>query len=78
MEIFLAALVKAMLPIDIPEFTVPVGYPNPDSVKWIMNYNYNKNHFFDNIDLTDERLLRTPILYARLNYFLYKYCNSGT
>ena len=34
-----------------------------------MNYNYNKDHFFDNIDLTDERLLRTPILYARLNTF---------
>ncbi len=34
-----------------------------------MNYNYNKDHYFDNIDFTDERLLRTPILYARLNNF---------
>ena len=65
---FLATLVKAMLPVDVPDFPV-VGFANPDSVKWIRNYNYNKNHFFDNIDLTDERLLRTPILYARLNAF---------
>lgn len=65
----LATLVKAMLPIDIPEFTVPVGFINPDSIKWVMSYNYNKDHFFDNIDLTDERLLRTPILYTRLNTF---------
>ena len=65
----LATLVKAMLPVDIPEFSVPVGFANPDSVKWVMSYNYNKDHFFDNIDLTDERLLRTPILYARLNTF---------
>jgi thiol-disulfide isomerase/thioredoxin len=65
----LATLVKALLPLEVPEFSVPAGVPNPDSVRWVRNYNYNKDHFFDNIDLTDERLLRTPILYARLNAF---------
>ena len=65
----LATLVKSLLPVDIPEFTVPAGSANPDSVRWIRNYNYNKDHFFDNTDLTDERLLRTPILYARLEAF---------
>jgi thiol-disulfide isomerase/thioredoxin len=61
--------VRAMLPIEMPEYKVPAGASNPDSLKWIWNYNYNKDHFFDNIDLTDERLLRTPILYARLEAF---------
>jgi thiol-disulfide isomerase/thioredoxin len=65
----LAILVKAMLPVEVPEFSVPIGFANPDSVKWVRNYNYNKDHFFDNLDLTDERLLRTPILYGRLNAF---------
>ncbi|HEX2970594.1 MAG TPA: redoxin domain-containing protein [Bacteroidales bacterium] len=65
----LAVLVNSLIPIDIPEFKAPAGIANQDSVKWLMNYNYNKNHFFDNIDLKDERLLRTPILYARLNAF---------
>lgn len=65
----LATLVKALLPIEVPEFTVPAGVLNPDSVKWVWNYNYNKDHFFDNIDLTDERILRTPILQARLDAF---------
>jgi thiol-disulfide isomerase/thioredoxin len=65
----LATLVKALLPIDVPEFPVPIGFANPDSIKWVRNYNYNKDHFFDNTDLTDERLLRTPILQARLNTF---------
>ena len=65
----LATLVKSLLPVDIPEFTVPAGSANPDSVRWIRNYIYNKDHFFDNTDLTDERLLRTPILYARLEAF---------
>jgi thiol-disulfide isomerase/thioredoxin len=65
----LRTLVKALLPVDVPEFGTPVGYSNPDSVKWVRSYNYNKDHFFDNIDLTDERLIRTPILYAKLNTF---------
>jgi len=68
-ENLLATLVKALLPIDVPEINLPEGTKNPDSVRWIINYNYNKDHFFDNIDLTDERLLRTPILHARLNAF---------
>jgi thiol-disulfide isomerase/thioredoxin len=65
----LATLVNSLIPIEIPEFSIPSVASNPDSLKWVMNYNYNKDHFFDNIDLTDERLLRTPILYARLHAF---------
>jgi len=65
----LATLVKALLPLEIPEFVIPQVIKNPDSLRWVYNYNYNKNHFFDNIDLSDERLLRTPILHSRLNVF---------
>jgi thiol-disulfide isomerase/thioredoxin len=66
---FLGTLVKGLLPIDIPKFTIPIGYKNPDSIRWVMSYNYNKDHFFDNIDLNDERLIRTPLLYSRLDSF---------
>jgi thiol-disulfide isomerase/thioredoxin len=65
----LAILVKALLPVEVPDFQIPAMVRNPDSVRWVKNYIYNKNHFFDNVDLTDERLLRTPILQARLNAF---------
>jgi thiol-disulfide isomerase/thioredoxin len=65
----LATLVKALLPLEIPEINVDTTVPNPDSVLWIRKYFYNKDHFFDNVSLTDERLLRTPILQARLNAF---------
>ncbi|MBK7712444.1 MAG: redoxin domain-containing protein [Bacteroidales bacterium] len=65
----LSGLVKAMLPPEIPNFTIPAVVANPDSIRWILNYNYNKDHYFDNIDFTDERLLRTPIIYSRLNTF---------
>jgi peroxiredoxin len=65
----LSLLVKALLPVDMPTISVPQGSKNPDSTKWVLNYLYNKDHFFDNIDINDERLLRTPILQARLNTF---------
>lgn len=65
----LAMLVRSMLPVEVPEFEVPANIHNADSVKWVKKYNYNKDHFFDNLDLTDERLLRTPILQARLEAF---------
>ena len=65
----LSAIVKAIIPIEIPEFHVTAGIRNPDSVLMIRKYIYNKDHFFDNISLTDERLIRTPVLESRLNAF---------
>ena len=65
----LGALVRAILPPEIPDFEIPANTKNPDSIRWVFNYNYNKDHFFDNISFTDERLIRTPILHAKLNTF---------
>lgn len=65
----LSVLVNSMLPVEVPDFQIPEGTHNPDSARWVLRYNYNKDHFFDNLDLTDERLLRTPLLYARLDAF---------
>lgn len=38
----------------------------------VFEYNYYKNHYWDNIDLSDDRIVRTPILYNKLNYFVEK------
>ena len=65
----LAVVVKALLPIEVPEFNIPPNSPNPDSIRALKSYLYNKDHFFDNLDLTDNRLIRTPILDARLKAF---------
>jgi thiol-disulfide isomerase/thioredoxin len=65
----LALLVKAILPVEVPPVNLPQNTINPDSVKWIRSFLYNKDHFFDNIDFTDERILRTPILQGKLNVF---------
>jgi thiol-disulfide isomerase/thioredoxin len=65
----LAMLIKSILPVEVPPLSIPPGTANPDSVREIRTYLYNKDHFFDNIDLTDERILRTPILQGKLNVF---------
>ena len=65
----LAMLVRAIMPVEMPEIVLPAGTVNPDSVRWIRSYNYSKDHYFDNIDFTDERIIRTPILYSKLNSF---------
>ena len=65
----LALLVKMIIPVEVPDFQVSYVSSNPDSVRWIKSYMYNKDHFFDNFNLTDERILRTPIFQSRLNFF---------
>lgn len=33
-------------------------------------FKYYRQHFFDNIDMTDDRLLRTPIMYNKVNQYM--------
>ena len=68
----LSAMLYSMLPVEVPEFNIPADVSNPDSLKWVMGYNYNKNHFWDNLDLSDPRLIRTPILQNKLETFFSK------
>lgn len=61
-----AAMIKCELPVEIPAFE---GSPEQIQFK---KYMYQKNHFFDNIDLTDERLIRAPrnVLVDRVEYYM--------
>lgn len=70
---FISTLVKAMKQPEIPEIEVPPDAENPDSVRWTMRYNYNRENYFDNIDFSDSRLLRTPVLHNRLNNFFNRF-----
>ena len=38
----------------------------------LMRFNYYRKHYFDYIDLSDERLLRTPFLFGKIDYFVDK------
>ncbi|TCO06952.1 peroxiredoxin [Natronoflexus pectinivorans] len=69
-ESFTATFIKSMQEPSMPEFNIPDGVSNPDSLLQIKRYRHFRDHYFDNIDFTDERLLRTPFFVQRLeNYF---------
>lgn len=63
------AMLKASTEIEIPE---PPKDLNRKSCETPIQYYYFKAHYFGNIDLTDERLLRTPILEGKIMYYLDK------
>ena len=61
-----AAIIKANLPTNFPDFTGTDDEINNQKWRWM------QKHYFDNIDLSDERMLRTPFLFQRVDYFVQK------
>lgn len=61
-----AAMIKCELPVEVPVFD---GSPEEINVK---KYLFQKAHFFDNVDIADERLIRAPknVLVDRVDYYL--------
>ena len=69
---FLGVIIKAMKNPEIPEIEVPDDVENKDSVRWFYSYNYNRQHYFDNIDFSDSRLLLTPFFHNKLETYFTK------
>ena len=66
---FFAGFVKATNEIKIPDAPVDEEGNITDS---LFKYRYYKQHFFDNFDITDVRLLRTPIYKNKIMQYLEK------
>lgn len=65
---FVSKTFVAMQEIEIPETsTLPDG--SKDST---FPYRFYKQHYFDNIDFSDDRLLRTPIFHKKISYYMEK------
>lgn len=60
----LAAIIQANMPLQPPHFD--------DDEKGLKAWYWTRQHWFDQIDLTDERLLRTPILHQKVDYYVQK------
>ncbi|MEI7801397.1 MAG: redoxin domain-containing protein [Bacteroidota bacterium] len=62
-------LAKLFKSIPEPDVPTPPTLPNgrPDSV-W--SYYYFRNHFLDNVDFGDGRMLRTPVFHQKLEKFI--------
>lgn len=63
-ETFVSVLLNAMTEPEVPEKLFESG--KADSV---YQYQYYKNHYWDNFDLTDDRLLRTPLFNSHTERF---------
>lgn len=59
--------------MDVPEpvpFEAPENCSNPDSLQRAYYYAYFRDHFFDNVDLGDERVYYTPYIGQKLETYL--------
>jgi thiol-disulfide isomerase/thioredoxin len=63
---FTSKFLKATLEVEVPDAPV-LSNGRKDST---FSYHYYKAHFFDNMDLADERLLRTPIYHPKIKQYL--------
>lgn len=67
-QLLLSKIFRMMRDIDIPEApTLPNG--RKDS---LFSYSYFKEHFFDNFDFTDDRIVYTPVFHGRIEYYITK------
>jgi thiol-disulfide isomerase/thioredoxin len=63
-ESFVALLFNAMREPEVPDFFLPDG--RHDS---LATYLYYRNHYWDHIDLGDDRFLRTPVFHRKLELY---------
>ncbi len=67
-NIFFSKIVQATAEIDIPESPLD-STGNPDKT---FPYRFYKKHFWDNIDFSDARMLRTPVFFSKMDQYLDK------
>lgn len=68
-ETFAATFIKSTIPVEVPES------PKDEQGNEIdpnFSYKYYKEHYFDNIDFSDKKMLRTPKFYAKIEDYLEK------
>ena len=63
-----AALIKSSLDVEIPEFT---DWKDSAELQ-VKRYQYYRAHFFDNTDLANDCLLRTPLMQAKVTTYFDK------
>ncbi|PIY03823.1 MAG: DUF5106 domain-containing protein [Bacteroidetes bacterium CG_4_10_14_3_um_filter_31_20] len=65
----LAKILNVLTPVEIPDPEYPENLEKRDSLTRLFQYLYNKDHYWDNIDFSDDRLLRTPFIETKMKEF---------
>ena len=66
----LGLFVRGLTHPEIPEVKAPAGAANPDSVERALRYGFVRDHYLDNLDLSDERTFRTPYIRNTLDTYV--------
>jgi peroxiredoxin len=66
---FVNKLIKASQDPEIPPYGKPLASKADTSAYYQYQYNYYKTHFWDNVDLTDDRFIRTPFLQKKMERY---------
>ena len=70
---FLADYLTALLPVE-PKDSETTG----NMSKLMQTYHYRRHHYFDNMPLSDVRLLRTPLYHETIHYYITKFVTQHT
>lgn len=68
----LATIIKSLSPIEEPKYDLPEDEPDRERKIAFNYYLFNKEHFFDNVDFSDERILRTPFFMPTIFDYYFK------
>ncbi len=67
-NVFFSKIIRATTDIEIPETPLDsIGKPKEN-----FQFYYYKRHFWDNMDFSDQRMLRTPIFFNKMDQYLEK------
>ena len=69
---FLADFFLSMMIPTVEEPKIPLTGKNQDSLRWVYNYNFQKNHFWDNFNFARAGLIRTPVFQEKLDTYFKK------
>jgi hypothetical protein len=68
-NLFVSKLIKATFDPEIPAFKRVVKTKKDSADLYQYQYAFYKKHYFDNIDLNDDRFIRTPFLQRKIEKF---------
>jgi peroxiredoxin len=66
---FFADFLRSMIPLHPDPVIVPSTIANADSFKWVRNYAYNRDHYWDQFNFSRTGLILTPILDSKIDTY---------
>ena len=67
---YFADFLRSMIIPHPAPFVAPEGSKNPDSLKWVANYVFTVNHYWDNFNFAEPGMIRSPLIDGKIDgYF---------